>query len=225
MAHQHSQFQCVALRSAAASLFPSNIWIETAPIQDLPSIFPEEAALMARAVRKRRAEFLTGRSLMHTGLSFLGFEANPVLRAPSGSPTWPQGVTGSITHCDHCCAVAIARSSEVLALGLDIECGEISGPELTSMICNESERLQLRGGTASELNLKLFYSAKEAVYKALHPIVHRFLDFHEIHVRVEHSLQTFFVDVEADGVDDRLRKLIGRFAIVGNHVAAGVAIF
>lgn len=62
-------------------------------------LFPQECAFIARATESRRREFATARSCARAALARLGRLPAPVLPGPGGAPQWPDGVTGSITHC------------------------------------------------------------------------------------------------------------------------------
>jgi 4'-phosphopantetheinyl transferase EntD len=87
---------CAAVRSARED-------IDTA-------LFPEEEAMVARAVGKRRREFSTARACARDALVELGEPPQAIPTGPKGEPLWPPGVVGSITHCDGYRACAVAHS-------------------------------------------------------------------------------------------------------------------
>src|SRR4051794_1747725 len=58
-----------------------------------------EAAVMARAVDKRRREFTAVRSCARRAMEKLGVPPQPVLPGKRGAPGWPDGLAGSMTHC------------------------------------------------------------------------------------------------------------------------------
>jgi 4'-phosphopantetheinyl transferase EntD len=84
-------------------------------------LFPEERSAIAGAVEKRRREFVGARFCARSALEQLGLPAAPILPGPGGAPLWPEGVVGSITHCDGYCASAVASARGVLAVGIDAE--------------------------------------------------------------------------------------------------------
>ncbi|MGH3274922.1 MAG: 4'-phosphopantetheinyl transferase family protein, partial [Streptosporangiaceae bacterium] len=84
-------------------------------------LFPEEQAVMARAVEKRRREFTTARACARTALARLGQPPVAIVPGDRGEPRWPPGIVGSITHCAGYRAAAVGRAAEVLAIGLDAE--------------------------------------------------------------------------------------------------------
>jgi 4'-phosphopantetheinyl transferase EntD len=142
---------------------------------------PCEQALISRAVDKRRREFTAGRSAAHEALTRLGTPTPVILHAHDRAPAWPDGVVGSITHCDgFCCAVA-ARCGEVEALGVDVESATPLERDLAMRICSPAE---LDHFSALEPNgvdwPKLAFSAKEAFYKCYSPLARTFLEFHDV---------------------------------------------
>src|SRR5258708_36276243 len=83
--------------------------------------FPEEMAMVANAVDKRRREFATGRACAREALRELGIAPGPILAGERGMPRWPPGVVGSITHCAGYRAAAVAGSGDLMAIGIDAE--------------------------------------------------------------------------------------------------------
>jgi len=114
---------------------------------------------------------------------------------PSRAPQWPSDVVGSISHDQNFIAAAVASKNDLLAIGIDFEVIGRTKPELSSRICNEQDLK-----THAELNdaelLTVIFSAKESLYKALHPLVNIFFGFEAAAVR-EINLQkkTFIIDL------------------------------
>ncbi|MEU6059961.1 4'-phosphopantetheinyl transferase superfamily protein [Streptomyces sp. NPDC047097] len=148
-------------------------------------LFPEEEAVIARAVAKRRVEFTTVRACAREALAKLGYPPAPLLPGERGAPGWPDGVVGSMTHCAGYRAATVARVGDVAALGIDAEpdapvpegvLEAIARPEdLTAMAALPT------GGPAWD---RVLFSAKESVYKAWFPLARRFLDFQEASVAI-----------------------------------------
>lgn len=59
-------------------------------------LFPEEEALVAKAVDKRRREFATARGCARSALAAFGFPPASIMTGENGAPRWPAGVVGSI---------------------------------------------------------------------------------------------------------------------------------
>ncbi len=162
--------------------------------RDGVELFPQEEALIGRAVDKRRREFTTARRCARAALAELGLAAVPILTGERGEPLWPAGIVGSITHCDGYRACAVARSSEIVTLGIDAEpnaalpdglLGDIARPEELPML----RRLE---ATFPEVHWdRLLFSAKESVYKAWFPLAKRWLGFEDATIFLDPSAAVF----------------------------------
>ena len=152
---------------------------------DHEPLYAEEAPAVARAVPKRRHEYAAGRACARAALGALGLPPGPVRRddGDRGAPVWPEGVVGSITHCEGYRAAAVARTADILALGIDAEPdGPLPDGVLEVIHSTDTERAALKTLTADAPDVhwdRLLFSAKETVYKAWHPYHHRMLGFEE----------------------------------------------
>ncbi|MFF6994717.1 4'-phosphopantetheinyl transferase [Streptomyces sp. NPDC008313] len=150
-------------------------------------LYPEEEALMARAVDKRRREFTAVRSCARRAMEKLGVPAQPVLPGERGAPRWPEGLGGSMTHCEGYCAAALVRLTDLASVGIDAE-PHAPLPEgvLASVaLPTEADRLRrLAAGRPAVHWDRLLFSAKEAVYKAWFPLTGKWLDFAEADIDV-----------------------------------------
>ncbi|HEX4115375.1 MAG TPA: 4'-phosphopantetheinyl transferase superfamily protein [Solirubrobacteraceae bacterium] len=157
-------------------------------------LFPEEEALVANAVEKRRREFTAARACARAALGRIGIAAVPILSGERGEPLWPQGVVGSITHCDGYRACAVARSSEVLTLGIDAEPNGALPEGLLADIARPEELPGLRTLSAEYADVhwdRLLFSAKESVYKAWFPLAKRWLGFEDARITFDPSSRVF----------------------------------
>ncbi|MFD8522176.1 4'-phosphopantetheinyl transferase [Streptomyces capillispiralis] len=145
-------------------------------------LYPEEEALVARAVLKRRREFTAVRSCARRAMEKLGVPAHPVLPGERGAPIWPQGLTGSMTHCQGYCAAALVRAGDLASLGIDAEVHAPLPEGVLSTVALPEEVARV-GRLTGELPAvhwdRLLFSAKEAVYKAWFPLTGKWLDFLE----------------------------------------------
>jgi 4'-phosphopantetheinyl transferase EntD len=193
----------------------------------IDQLFPEEAALVSRAVSKRKRELAAGRVLARALLAELGFEPRPLLSREDRTPIWPEGVVGSITHCSSACVVAVARSHELSALGIDIEEDTPLGEHLVPMIATVRERRWLDGRSPDRgVFGKLVFSAKESTYKAQYAITGRMLDFPQVELDVDPALGTFAAEVVEREARALLgdRRLSGRFARGEGYLLTAVAL-
>ncbi len=157
-------------------------------------LFPEELAVIARAVDKRRREFTTARHCARRALSALGLPPAPIGTGERGAPRWPPGIVGSITHCAGYRAAAAARAGRYLTIGLDAEPDEPLPAGVLAAIASDSERCGL--GRLAELAPgpcwdRLLFSAKETVYKAWFPVTGRRLDFDDADITINAAAGTF----------------------------------
>jgi 4'-phosphopantetheinyl transferase EntD len=144
---------------------------------DIPLFFEEEKILSEHVSEKRRKEFVLGRRACHLALSQIGF-LKPVLKGERGEPLWPSGVLGSISHCDDFAAVAVVPQHKYKAVGLDIEkTTRDIDIDLIELISDPSEKILC--GNSKQFVIELF-SAKEAIYKALFPLVKNYIDFRDV---------------------------------------------
>jgi 4'-phosphopantetheinyl transferase EntD len=157
-------------------------------------LFPEEEALIAKAVDKRRREFATARGCARRALAALGVAPAPLLPGERGAPNWPPGIVGSITHCAGYRAVAVARARDVVTIGLDAEPDDVLPHGVLQAISLPGERERLRGLTAAVPGTcwdRLLFSAKEATYKAWFPLARRWLGFEDADITINAADGTF----------------------------------
>jgi 4'-phosphopantetheinyl transferase EntD len=163
---------------------------------DQPDIvlFPEEEALLARAVDKRRREFATARGCARRALADLGVAPAPILRGERGAPQWPPGIVGSITHCAGYRAAAVGRASDILTIGLDAEPNEPLPDRVIDVVSLPAERALLRdlaAGAPGTCLDRLLFTAKETVYKAWFPLTGRWLGFEDADITINAADGTF----------------------------------
>jgi enterobactin synthetase component D / holo-[acyl-carrier protein] synthase len=181
---------------------------------------PEEGALVAGAVEKRRREFTTGRWVAHQAIRRLGVRPGPLLSGERGEPLWPDGVVGSITHCDGYRATAVGRAAQWLGVGIDAEPNGPLPEGVLAAIGRPEERartaLLLRATPAVRWD-RLLFSAKEAVYKALYPATGQPLDFEDATVSFQRPV-TFARPAAAEdpvGLDGRAGTFTARILAAG----------
>ncbi|MGW1721678.1 4'-phosphopantetheinyl transferase family protein [Streptomyces sp. NPDC002306] len=146
------------------------------------ALYPEEAAVVAQAVAKRRREFAVVRSCARRAMEKLGVPPQPVLPGERGAPRWPAGLTGSMTHCDGYCAAALVRAGDLASLGIDAEPHQPLPEGVLPAVSLPTEEERLRRLTAEHPEVhwdRLLFSAKESVYKAWFPLTGQWLEFTE----------------------------------------------
>jgi enterobactin synthetase component D / holo-[acyl-carrier protein] synthase len=152
------------------------------------ALFPEEEAVISRAVEKRRREFRTVRHCARRALSELGVPPAAVLPGERREPVWPPSVVGSLTHCTGYRAAAVAHRRDVLTVGIDAEPHEPLPADVTGAIALDEELVGLAELTAAESSVywdRVLFCAKETVYKAWFPLTHRWLGFEQASVTID----------------------------------------
>lgn len=183
------------------------------------SLHPEEQAIVEGAVPTRVAQFTAGRHCAHRALARLGVPNGlPLLRTEDRAPIWPKGFVGSITHTDSWCAAAVARSSDVLAIGIDVESATPLSRSVFDRVCTEAEKERSRHAPIPRLWGKVVFSAKEAIYKCQHPLSGKFLGFHAVDLELDEQsfVATFREDAGSFRVGDTLR---GHYRVTADVVA------
>jgi 4'-phosphopantetheinyl transferase EntD len=158
------------------------------------ALFPEEEALIAKAVDKRRREFSTTRNCARSALAALGVPPAPILPGERGAPQWPPGIVGSLTHCAGYRAAAVARAGDLLAIGLDAEPNEVLPDGVLRAVSLPEERARLRDLAAAASGPcwdRLLFCAKEATYKAWFPLTRRWLGFADADITINADDGTF----------------------------------
>jgi 4'-phosphopantetheinyl transferase EntD len=158
-------------------------------------LYPEEREHIRGAVEKRRAEFGTARICARRALAELGIGPIPLVPYGDRSPRWPYGIVGSISHTVGHCVAAVTKSPKIRAFGIDVENHSPLAVDLERMICTPAERAHIADSPACDRGRigKMFFSAKEAVYKCQYPLTRTLLDFRDVELSFEAGEGAFAV--------------------------------
>jgi 4'-phosphopantetheinyl transferase EntD len=193
-------------------------------------LYPQEEALLRRAVTSRRLEFGTARWCARQALAKLGLPAAPILPGPRGAPGWPDGVTGSMTHCAGYRAAALAHSTDIATIGIDAEPDGPLPDGVRDRITSPEELpalAELMAAAPATSWDKLLFSAKESTYKAWFPLAQRWLGFTDVSVTVNPSDGTFTVRLLVPGPELAGRQLTefhGRWLARNGLVLTAIAV-
>lgn len=162
----------------------------------VPALLPEEQPYAERAVPRRRQELAVGRYLARRLLAERGVPWGPLLRREDRTVIWPEGFTGSISHTKDICVAAVARSSDVPNLGVDVEASLVSAA-IQPKILRPEEQAELTGLDPTTLARRAtgVFSAKEAFYKAQYTRTATFLGFMDVRLIREPSTHRVTVRV------------------------------
>lgn len=180
-------------------------------------LFPQERCAVAVAAASRRCQFATGRHLAHLALRDLGIAPGAITRRDGRVPVWPAGIVGSISHAGDVAVAAVAQAAETTALGIDLELPGRVGPRIQARVLTTSERAHLDRADARLAGL--MFSAKEAGFKAVNPLVGRYIAFHEAEVVVDWGAGRWRLDYLGSHADNRIMERgEGRFGFLGDNV-------
>lgn len=137
-------------------------------------------ATLANANPLRLAEFLAGRAVAKAALALIGAPQKDIAIGADRRPCWPVGLAGSISHArgHMACLVGAAKCGHP---GIDIE--TIAQGQAVAAIrkiaLTEPERITIDTlpDTEAALVATLVFSAKEALFKALFPMVGKHFGF------------------------------------------------
>jgi enterobactin synthetase component D / holo-[acyl-carrier protein] synthase len=190
------------------------------------ALLPQEAAIVERASDKRRREFTAGRECARIALGKLGVAPAPILIGERGAPRWPQGIVGSITHCDGYRAAAVAYADDVAAIGLDAEPDDPLPRGVLDVISLPAERARL-AALAGEWPAvcwdRLLFSAKESVYKAWFPLTGRWLGFEDADVTITPA-GAFTARLLAEPQPPCTASFAGRWLASGGLILTAIAV-
>jgi 4'-phosphopantetheinyl transferase EntD len=161
--------------------------LKTVAIDRTESLYAGEKVQIARAIQVRRNEFSSARWLARRALQILGFEPQPILTGAAREPIWPSGMTASITHSSSVCCVAFARAADFCGIGIDLETSRLPSSSLSTLIaCRPGPREH----ESPEL-VRLVFSAKEAVYKAVYFTIREILGFQDVDIVLDTDSRSF----------------------------------
>ena len=177
---EHTSIADNAGESLMRSLLPPDICVaETTG--DFGHLRDAEREYFASAVPKRVREATTARSCARLYLREPELTEPPtelvfVPRA-DGSPPWPAGVVGSMTHCAGYRAAVVASAHRYAGVGIDVEPAVPLSAAVQELIVRDEER-RFAFGVYS----KVLFSAKEAALKTWYPLGFRGFDVSDISV-------------------------------------------
>jgi 4'-phosphopantetheinyl transferase EntD len=167
---------------AIEALFTVPVAVEIATHSDyFAPIATDEAPYAERMVERRRQEFAAGRACAHRALRRIDADTGPIRVAHRRDPVWPAGIIGSITHCEGFCAAVVTRGGAAAGLGIDAETARPLDAETRDTILSPEEqaamvRLPLPDGLWATAG----FAAKEALFKAIYPVLVREIAFDEV---------------------------------------------
>jgi 4'-phosphopantetheinyl transferase EntD len=155
-------------------LLPKGVAISAGPPLENPVPLTDTERLSVGNVGMERArELRNGRTYAKRALTLLDIRDVDIPVAADHSPVWPEGVVGSITHTasdsDGHFAAAVARTQDVIAVGIDVEHENGVHPRLWRYFLTKKEFRRILAFPAQVrlVEAQVIWCAKEALIKAL----------------------------------------------------------
>jgi enterobactin synthetase component D len=131
-----------------------------------------------------RSERLAGRQCAAMALTRAGAPSGEVGTNADGSPIWPAGFIGSITHTSGFASACVSGLGELAGVGIDTEevLDGAGSRDIRDTVATRDELARIQGSSALDESslVTLVFSAKESVYKCVAPITKQFLEFHDV---------------------------------------------
>lgn len=147
------------------------------------ALFSEEWEFAASLKGYRQMQFVGGRLALHGAAQSLGVSPWPSLPDRWGAPILPAKTVGSISH-KRTLAVGMVARHDGSTLGVDLETYGPPRPRVAAKVLTPQEQRAIRDLPDDRrwFAILLRFSLKEALYKALHPHLRRYVDFQEVSI-------------------------------------------
>ncbi len=180
---------------------------------------------LAGAVRKRQLSFLGGRLCAERALAELGLPFASVPSGQWGEPCWPERVRGSVSHTSTHAYAFATTDDRCLGIGIDSEeVAETAASAIVDLCCTGAERKNWLGRQPDAARVTTIFCAKEAVYKAAHAMVRRFIGFDEVETVAFNPETLTLRPVEGGLLDGVLRDVRVHIASQSSCIHAATAI-
>lgn len=186
-------------------------------IYDTSVLRKREFDAIKGSVLKRCKEYSTCRYFIHQAFENFGIKDIAIPKSKDGNPLWPNGFTGSISHCDHLGVVIVLKSDGSTFAGIDIECNKSIPKTVIELILNKKEIKKCKELYLVNPNINwqtLIFSVKETAYKYWHNKVKYKLKASECEVTLIPEESLFHVKTL---VLSNIHEIIGEYFLVDNH--------
>ncbi|MGC9984001.1 MAG: 4'-phosphopantetheinyl transferase superfamily protein [Polyangia bacterium] len=158
----------------------------------LAALVPDERTFVSTLAPGRHPSWVAGRLALREAFRDLGIGPGPILATRRGAPALPSDLVGSISHKRMLAVGLAARREGGASIGVDLETSppafasahqaqSQARPDVRTRVLTHDELLRLE--SVPEENRRrtviLHFSLKEALYKAIDPLVGRHVAFHE----------------------------------------------
>lgn len=152
---------------------------------------PSEQVITPGNNPARQQQFASGRRVAKCALQRLGNPTKEILKLDK-RPKFPTGTVGNIAHSKRLAFAAAGKSEDFLGIGVDIlPVNAVSSKVAKKALLEEEQKVVSMRGDPN-LNT-VYFCAKEAVYKAVHPLTLESLTLPDAHVDFDEAAHTFKV--------------------------------
>lgn len=209
------------MRAQLRQLLPEDIAVVAS--MDCPGdteLLGLEQAATSGMVTRRLNEFRHGRHCAREAMRTLQLSPVAIPRGADRAPQWPSGLVGSITHTGQLAAAAVGLEASYIGIGLDVETSGPLSADVLALVLRPDEQEHVNA-----LEGRLFFSAKEAVYKCVYPTIRAFIDFKEMHISLDHRRHQFAATPKTANWPQTLPPLLkGKFMTNRDFIACAVCI-
>jgi len=208
-----------ALPGALQRLLPPGAGAGWADPRGNYPLWPGEA--LPGAMPARRAEFAAGRHAARMALQRASLPPVAIPYGPDRAPVWPAGVIGSISHSATACLAVAMRAGPWRGIGVDLEPAVPLDPTLWDTVLLPREQAALAHLPPADRGLAALriFCAKEAVFKAHHPLTQALVGFEVMAVVLtgQTFTGTFLTDIPPLGRGERVQ---GHVMHADGHILA-----
>lgn len=196
-----------------------------------------ERLAMQQAIPARQIEFARGRHCLRQALIQIGHAPAVIPIGSARQPLLPNGIIGSISHCEDYVVAVCAAQGELLGVGIDVEKNQPLSPDIQRLILTPAEQQQIAHLYASTQLLHqsesaalpqcywetLIFSIKESFYKALFAVHPHYVDFLQVEVNIVNA-QTFSIQPLIMLSKIGQKKHQGCYAVDDHYLYSGISI-
>ena len=209
-------------------LFPDSVETECCRVEEKEyELYSEERVFIQNAVAKRQREFGAGRLCARKAMARLGIKDAPLLKGPDGSPVWPAGIVGAISHSSAWCGSAVARKEDIHGIGFDIETIDRVNMKIAKKVLTPVEMEWVNAShEEAQKRLALLFSAKETIFKCVAPVYGKRLGFFDSVITRVTQEQSFEVKLN-DKISAEVLHcsiLTGRYLVHEGDVFTGMVL-
>lgn len=165
-------------------------------------LHPDERIAADRFGPVRRRDWIAGRAALRALLaSAAPAPVVPVAADDRGAPVVPAGWVASISH-KRGLAAALLAPDRGWTVGVDVEHAVAPRQEVGSRILTDAEQIGLSALAPADRGRRvtLAFAIKEAVYKAIDPVLRRYVGFREVELAITDDGGCAVRPVDADAI-------------------------